>query len=143
MPPQCVSRAISTGYGKRLPGSALLRSLLQAQLLGSSQGGIMSSDHFIRRVRWCKGCAAEKEQIRLPTGYVCEECDSLNDGVHPAEKSDVIREEREAGLKLIRKNINRQRIFPQLLHGEHHYTTAVSSRSIKLKIFRRSKHTSI
>lgn len=103
----------------------------------------MSSDHFIRRIRWCSGCAAEKEQIKLPAGFVCEECDSLNDGVHPAEKSDVIRWEREAGLELIRKNINKKRIFPRLLHSESRYTTAISSRSVKLKIFRRSKHTAI
>lgn len=76
-------------------------------------------------------------------GYVCEACDSVNDGIHPAEKSDVVQAERQDGLKKIKKEINRRRVFPRLPHSNRQYLTAVSSRSTKLTLFRRSKHTAI
>lgn len=98
---------------------------------------------FKMLLRWCTKCGAEKEQTKLPSCFVHEECGTVNDGTHPAEKSRAVLGELFEGLELISKNCNKRRIFPQSLHGEHRYTTAVSSRSIKLKIFRRSKHTSV
>lgn len=103
----------------------------------------MSLSEFVFCDRWCKGCAAEKEQIRTPLGYVCEECDTLNDGWHPAEKSDVVQQEYQEGLEKIKQDINRRKVFPQLPHTNRQYLTAVSSRSTKLTIFRRSKHTAL
>ncbi len=103
----------------------------------------MSSSHFKYELRWCYGCAAEKQLIRLSSGFPCSDCGSLNDGSHPAEKLPGVVALYGEMCAEQSKNINRQRIFPQSPHSESHWSTAVSSRSTKLKIFRRSKHTSV
>ena len=62
-----------------------------------------------------------------------------NDGRHPAEYCQAVKDLQAELLKETRKNMNKQRVFPQLQHTKHVRTTTMSSRSIKLAMFKRPK----
>jgi len=94
---------------------------------------------IIRKTLWCSECSSEKLQIKGKGYYLCKTCFTENTGRHPAESCQAVKDLQAKLHEETRKNMNRQRIFPQLQHSKHVRTTAMSSRSIKLAMFKRPK----
>lgn len=86
---------------------------------------------------WCSNCSSTQRQMRTRLYFVCMTCYHPNNGKHPAEDCLAVRIVKVENKILIRKNMNKRRVFPKLQHTAYKRMTAMGSRSIKLAMFKR------
>jgi ribosomal protein L37AE/L43A len=94
---------------------------------------------IIRKTLWCSKCASEKLQVKGKGYWLCKTCFTENTGKHPAESCQAVKDLQAELHDKTRKEMNRQRVFPQLPHSQHQRTTVMGSRSIKIQMFKRFK----
>lgn len=87
----------------------------------------------LRKETYCYKCLEETQQIRCDSKWLCKTCWSENDGTHPVERSNRIHSEPA------RKG--KPKPFKKSLHRESQWSTLARGRSVKARLFKRSRFT--